>query len=143
MYSRFFLTYESNMSIKEETLKRVAKNFAFHCVRTTMLEQFHRGTYPDSKTGDYSDVKVVSPYGEIPWKQVSHINEEEMREFMKQVVNRIYTIFNRMEDGDFEFEDNMDKQTKAWTSKWDEPEILEDWLTGKNLEEKFGNLKNR
>jgi len=37
------------------------------CVRNTGLEDLHAGVAPSSATGDYSDVKVVTPYGEIPW----------------------------------------------------------------------------
>ena len=49
--------------------KRLAKLMAHDCFRNTKLEDFHSGKYPTSKTGDYSDVKVVSPFGEIPWKE--------------------------------------------------------------------------
>jgi len=44
---------------------RLAKLIAFECFRNTELENLHAGKFPSSKTGDYSDVKVVSPYGEI------------------------------------------------------------------------------
>ncbi len=32
---------------------------------------FHRGKVPESKTGYYSDVKVVSAREDIPWNEVS------------------------------------------------------------------------
>ena len=47
------------------------------CVRDSQLEQLHAGITPDSQTGDLSDVKVVSPYGEIPWTDVSRISDDE------------------------------------------------------------------
>jgi hypothetical protein len=63
------------------------KFVALHCFRNTKLEDLHAGTSPSSKTGDYSDVKVVTPYGEIPWNQVSRFNDDEMKELMIDVVN--------------------------------------------------------
>lgn len=42
------------------------------------LEDIHSGKSPSSNTGDYSDVKVVSPGGEIPWNKLSRINQAEM-----------------------------------------------------------------
>ena len=45
----------------------------------TPLEDLHAGTFPSSKTGDYSDVRVVTPYGEIPWNAVSRLSDEEMK----------------------------------------------------------------
>jgi hypothetical protein len=46
--------------------KRLAKLMALTCFRNTKLEDFHAGMYPSSKSGDYSDVKVASPFGENP-----------------------------------------------------------------------------
>jgi hypothetical protein len=43
------------------------------CVRNTFLEELHAGTVPDSAVGDYSDVKVVTPFGEIPWTQLAYL----------------------------------------------------------------------
>ena len=69
--------------------KRLAKYMALHCVRNTRaLEDLHSGTLPESESGDYSDVKVVSPSGEIPWSKVSRISDEEMKAMMIGVVNQ-------------------------------------------------------
>src|SRR6266404_9748741 len=54
-------------TMKKEDAQRLAIGMAVYCVRNTFLEDLHAGTVPSSKAGDYSDVKVVSPYGEIPW----------------------------------------------------------------------------
>jgi hypothetical protein len=40
----------------------LAKAIVALCVRNTFLEDLHAGTTPSSKTGDYLDVKVVTPY---------------------------------------------------------------------------------
>src|SRR3546814_938876 len=47
---------------------------------------------------DFSDVKVVSPFGEIPWTQVSRISDAEMKALMIEIVNRVYTFLTHMED---------------------------------------------
>jgi len=47
-------------------------------IRNSELENLHSGVSPSTKTGDYSDVKVVTPYGEIEWSKVSRISDKEM-----------------------------------------------------------------
>lgn len=41
--------------------------------------------------GDYSDVTVVSPHGEIPWNALSRISNVEMKTLMIEVVDRVFT----------------------------------------------------
>lgn len=56
-----------------------------------MLPQhLHAGITPDSQTGDYTDVVVRSPYGEIPWPRLSRLSDEEMKALMIDVVNKTY-----------------------------------------------------
>ncbi len=62
------------------------------CFRNTFLEDLHAGIGPSSATGDYEDVKVVSPYGEIPWNTLSRISNEEMKRLMIEAVNKVYTV---------------------------------------------------
>jgi hypothetical protein len=52
---------------------RLAKFFARECFRNSKLEELHIGKSPISETGDYSDVKVVTPSGEIPWNECGPI----------------------------------------------------------------------
>src|SRR6266852_8541728 len=42
------------------TAAKLAHMLAFHCVRNSSLEELHAGVFPSSKTGDYTDVKVVT-----------------------------------------------------------------------------------
>ena len=108
----------------EKTEKRIAaqaaKTLTMMCVRNTFLEELHMGTSPVSKTGDYSDVKVVDGEGrEIPWNELSRIDDDEMKKLMKQIVNRVYTFFMRDEDPRFQ------AAVERWSgpaSRWDEPE---------------------
>jgi hypothetical protein len=83
--------------MNEVIAKRLALSMALMCVRNTCIEDIHAGVEPSSKGGDFSDVKVVTPYGEIPWNKLSRVRDDEMREFMKQVVDRLYTVLLRLE----------------------------------------------
>ena len=79
---------------------------ALICVRQSRLETLHEDLSPITRTGDHSDVVVVDADGRrIPWPEVSRFNEDEMRDPMREVVNKLYTFFVKAEDPDF----------KAWT----------------------------
>ena len=43
----------------------LAKTIAALCVRNTFLEDLHAGVTPSSQSGDNTDVKVVTPYGDF------------------------------------------------------------------------------
>ena len=80
--------------------KRLAKFMALHCFRNTRLEDLHSGVAPASEIGDYSDVKVVSPFGDIPWSRLSRFNDAEMRELMVEVVDQCYAFVTLLSDGE-------------------------------------------
>ena len=86
------------------------------CVRQSMLEDLHRGVWPITKTGDYSDVVVVDAEGRrLPWPEISRFDEDEMRDLMRQVVNKIYTFLAKMDDPDFmAWRDFPQPQTEHW-----------------------------
>jgi len=90
------------------------------CVRNTFLEDLHAGTGPSSETEDYSDVKVVSPYGEIEWTRLSRISDNEMRQLMKEVVNKLYSILLRLDEPKIIAAVMINAQRMA--SNWDEPQ---------------------
>jgi hypothetical protein len=91
-------------------------------VRNTSLKSLHAGTLPSSNVPDYSDVKVVSPYGEIPWNHLSRISDDEMRLLMKEVVNKIYSVLLRMDDP--EFIKRLNRFGKLMAYNWDEPKDI-------------------
>lgn len=109
--------------MKKEDAKRLAIGMATYCVRNTFLEDLHAGTVPSSKAGDFSNVKVVSPYGEIPWIKLSRLDNNEMRKLMKEVVNNIYTVLLRIDDT--EFIEGLNQWGQLMARKWDEPKDLE------------------
>jgi hypothetical protein len=73
--------------------KLLARLIALHGVRNTELENLHSGINPSSKTGDFSDVFVVTPFGEIPWKNLSRMSDVEMRSLMLDVEKKIMNVF--------------------------------------------------
>jgi hypothetical protein len=119
---------------KKEThdVKQFAKMMTAACVRRGHLEQLHDGIHSITHTGDYSDVKVIDANGrEIPWQQVSRIDQAEMKMLMIGIVNRVYTFLMRTlyhPASDPEFEKAMDRAALRWVKDWDEPKYLDDFL---------------
>ena len=74
-----------------------------------------------TKTKDGSDIKIIDAEGnEYKWNEVSRITDPEMKEFMKQVVNRTYTFLTFCQNE--EFQELMDRY-RVSVSKWDAPQI--------------------
>ena len=104
----------------------LAKSIAVLCVRNTFLEDLHCGITPSSKSGDFSDVKVVTPYGEIPWCKLSRLSDDEMKRLMKEIVDKIYTFLCRQEDPDFL--EVFLRLGDLYAKRWDEPTIEEGFV---------------
>lgn len=83
------------------------------CVRNTFLEELHAGIVPDSAAGDYSDVKVVTPFGEIPWTRLSRISDAEMKTLMIEITNKVFTFLTYPED----------LTALGAAARWNRPEI--------------------
>ena len=82
-----------NKDDEKRIAAKLAKIMAMLCVRNAQLETLHAGLGPITRTGDYSDVFVVDADGRrIPWSEVSRIDENEMRQLMQEIVNRLYTF---------------------------------------------------
>lgn len=111
--------------MNEEDEKRVAaklaKVMAMMCARNTGLEDLHAGLVPVTRTGDYSDVVVRdADMREIPWSSVSHIDDDQMRVLMRQIVNRLYTFHLKIDDPAFRA--HIERWVQV-SGKWDEPEL--------------------
>jgi len=108
-----------------------AKIMTAACVRRGYLEKLHTGVTPFTRTGDYSDVKVIDANGrEIPWNHVSRINQDEMKTLITGIVNRVYTFLERTlfcGFNDKAFEQAVNRAVVPWTT-WDEPKYLPDFL---------------
>ena len=81
--------------------QRLAKLIVLECFRNSLLEDLHAGIAPSSVTGDFSDVVVNSPYGAIPWSQVSRFDDQEMKRLIVDVIDRTYDLilFDKTEGG--------------------------------------------
>jgi len=76
---------------EERIAARLAKSMAMICVRNTGIENLHAGTVPVTHTGDFSDVFVTDADGRrIAWTDVSHMDDDVMRDLMRQIVDRLY-----------------------------------------------------
>lgn len=97
----------------------MAKTLAMMCVRNTGLETLHAGIVPTTHAGDYSDVRVIDADGrEIPWNDVSHLDDDQMRDLMREIVNRLYTFNVSIDDP--VFRQQVDRWVKV-ADRWDEP----------------------
>jgi hypothetical protein len=120
-----------NNEAEKRIAARLAKCMAILCVCNTHLEIIHAGKTLVTKTGDWSDVTVVDADGNrIPWTDVSHISDDQMRDLMRDVVNRLYTFYLCAD------EPGLQAEIERWmtvTGKWDEPEIDTTMLKQKNV----------
>ena len=105
----------------------VIRTMALTCFRNSKLEDIHAGLTPVTKTGDYSDVTVIDADGRrISWPEVSHFDDDAMRDLMRQVVDRLYTFEQLAREPDF-----LDR-IGPWmdvANRWDEPKLVESFLT--------------
>ena len=114
----------------------VAKGMAVMCFRNTIVEDLHDGMAPVSRTGDFSDVVVIDADGRrIPWREASHIEQDEMRDLMRKVVNRLYTCHLHSGDPDFF---GILSWAAAEARAWDEPEHDEGMLESLEARRKRG-----
>lgn len=78
--------------------ERIAKYLVQRCFRNSVLEDLHAGIAPSSKTGDYSDVMVCTPFGDIAWDRLSRFDDAEMKRLMIDVVDRTYQFIHQLFD---------------------------------------------
>ncbi|WP_254660308.1 hypothetical protein [Ketogulonicigenium vulgare] len=85
------------------------------------IEELHAGTVPVTHTGDYSDVFIIDADGrQIPWSGASHLDDDQMRNLMQQIVDRLYTFHLKADDSGFR--DHLDRWL-AVAERWDEPHL--------------------
>lgn len=101
--------------------QRLAKHLALKCFRNSILEDLHTGTVPASKSGDYSDVVVHTPFGEIPWNELSRIDDAEMKALMVDIVNKTYHLVQELFDEERGGKLLLQLATKDSAPDWDDP----------------------
>jgi ligand-binding SRPBCC domain-containing protein len=111
------------ISSNPEVTKRLAKYLAQQCFCNTMLEDLHAGITPNSQTGDYTDVVVRSPYGEIPWPRLSRLSDEEMKALMIDVVNKTYHALRVLFDNRLGDELVKILAQQDFLPRWNEPAL--------------------
>lgn len=84
--------------------KQMAKMLTLLCVRYSVLEDYHAQGIP--------------------------IGDDEMKTFMKDVVNRIYTFLSLLEDENFHYTLNLHQGS---IKKWDDPEIDKSFIRGVSI----------
>ena len=105
---------------ERRALARLAQALVEVCVRNSGIEDLHAGTFPDSEQRDFSDVKVVSPYGEIPWTKLSRISDDEMKQLMIEIVDRVFTFLTFPEELAV-----RSAQTRKWQRPRLDPELMQ------------------
>jgi len=115
-----------NKKAQKQYSAKLAKALAVLCVRNTFLEKLHRGKTAISQTGDYSDVKVITPDREIPWNELTRISDDEMKLFMKEVVNKLYTVLMSLDNA--EAMHLVFRSEQDYAARWDDPEFLPKFL---------------
>ncbi len=65
----------SDEAAREAQSGLLARSLAEFGVRNIVLENFHAGKVPHSTTGDFSDVSVVTPDGNIPRNELSRLSD--------------------------------------------------------------------
>jgi hypothetical protein len=101
--------------------KRLAKYLVQQCFRNSVLEDLHAGIAPSSKTGDYSDVVVCTPFGEIAWRRLSRLDDAEMKLLMIDVVDRTYQFLHQLFDPEVGGELLRQLAARDLLAKWEDP----------------------
>lgn len=105
---------------EHRALQRFTLALVETCVRNTVLEDWHAGRTVVSPAGDFSDVKIVSPVGEIPYLDASRISDAEMKRLMKQVVDAVFTFLS--------YPDQPIRLGGA--AQWDKPKLNKKMVAG-------------
>jgi hypothetical protein len=90
--------------MKNDGTKLIAKILASQGFRNnTPIEDIHAGTWPKNKKGNYAaekEIIVTTLDGgdKIPWSACSRINDLEMKQLNKAVVNNIYSLLCLLEE---------------------------------------------
>ena len=101
--------------------KRLAKYLVQQCFRNSVLEDLHAGITPSSKAGDFSDVVVCTPFGEIPWRRLSRFDDAEMKVLMIDVVDRTYQFIHQLFDRELGSELSRQLAERDLLPGWDNP----------------------
>ena len=106
-----------------EKRKKLSKWLVLSCFRNTSLETLHGGKFPSSKTGDFSDVKVITPYREIQWNELSRLSDAEMKPLIIEAVNNMFTGLTNLNNQSYATKLAKAFETHDFAPDWDEPQL--------------------
>jgi hypothetical protein len=101
--------------------QRLAKYLVLRCFRNSVLEDLHAGVSPSSKSGDYFDVEIHTPFGAIPWNKLSRFDDAEMKMLMIDVVNRTYQFIHELFDEEIGRRLLLQLAAQDPAPKWENP----------------------
>lgn len=108
----------------DETERRALQHMALalveSCFRNSILEDWHAGREIISPAGDFSDVKIVTPAGEMPYLDASRISDAEIKALMQQVVDAVFTFLSYPEQ----------PIRLGGAARWDKPKLNEQMAAG-------------
>ena len=105
---------------EHRAVQRLTLALVESCFRNSILEDWHAGREVISPAGDFSDVKIVTPLGEMPYLDASRISDPEMKALMRQVVDAVFTFLS--------YPDQPIRLGGA--ARWDTPKLNEAMAAG-------------
>ena len=84
-------------------------------------QQSVRWPRPVLRVGDYSDVVVHTPFGQIPWHEISRFDDAEMKSLMVDVTSMVYQLVQELSDERRGGELMLELATKDPAPGWDDP----------------------
>lgn len=84
---------EANDNI-DAGIRDMAAYLTSQCLHTDFMQKHHEGFFPESESKDYSDVKVKTVEGEIAWKDLARISDDELAALGAEMTEKIYTFLS-------------------------------------------------
>ena len=101
----------------------MAKMMGLMCVADSRLGKLAEGQSPVTRTGDYSDVVVVDADGRIiPWQRAARLDDTEMGQAIREIVDKLYTFLWNMEEPELAaLRDHRRDETSDWAGPREDP----------------------
>ena len=101
----------------------MAKMMGLMCVADSKLGKLTEGHSPITKSGDYSDVVVVDADGQIiPWQRAARLDDTEMGQAMREIVDKLYTFLWNFEEPELAaLRDHRQDETSGWPGPREDP----------------------
>ena len=86
---------------EKRVVAKMAKGVAFLCIKGSCLEHMHKGKVPESKTGDFGDVRIIDAIGiEHRWDEIARMTQDEHDMLIRNIVDVVSEfLLNVEKDG--------------------------------------------